>query len=80
MLMGGLAQGLRSLVVDTMLTSARSWCSALPLNLLIFHTWQQQVQLSSAQSESEGMTWLPTRSPWWSGQHYMIPVSVHAAE
>jgi hypothetical protein len=38
MLMGGRAHGLRSLVVDTMVTSARRLCSAAPEKRLIFHT------------------------------------------
>lgn len=38
MLMGGRGQGLRSLVVDTMDTSARRLCSHAPLKRLIFHT------------------------------------------
>lgn len=38
MLMGGRAQGLRSLVVDTRVTSARRLCSAWPLNRFTFHT------------------------------------------
>jgi hypothetical protein len=38
MLMGGRAQGLRSFVVDTIVTSARRLCSVAPLKRLIFHT------------------------------------------
>lgn len=36
--MGGRTQGLRSVVVDTRMTSALSECSASPTNLDIFHT------------------------------------------
>lgn len=43
MLMGGRDQGLRSLVVDTMVTSARRLCSAAPVKRLIFHTCSGRV-------------------------------------
>jgi hypothetical protein len=44
MLMGGRGHGLRSLVVDTMDTSARRLCSQAPLKRLIFHTCRKQTK------------------------------------